>query len=140
MKIKGEIEYESETKEALRIMDDRSNLALDAIGFYIEGEAAIRAPVEFGDLRRDMDHSVKKNTKQLFVGNKSAYAATQEFGDPDRNIRAQPYLRPAYQENQKTIERIAQSIFSSGNKATIRTLESNADQQKKSKSPRRGKS
>lgn len=139
MKVKGKFEYESNEPEAQRTMHDRANLALDAIGFYIEGEAAIRAPVEFGDLRRDMDHMVNRSTKQLFVGNKSAYAATQEFGDPDRNIRAQPYLRPAYQENKKTIEKIGQAIFGTGNKSTIRTLESGSNAQKQSKSPRKGK-
>ena len=139
MKVKGEFKYESNEAEALRTMNDRANLTLDAVGFYIEGEAAIRAPVQFGDLRRDMDHAVNKSNKQLFVGNKSAYAATQEFGDPDRNIRAQPYLRPAVQENKTTIERLAQSIFGSGQKSIIRSLDSAARSQKNSRSPRKGK-
>lgn len=139
MKIKAETTFESNQAAALRTMNTRSNLALDAVGFYIEGEAAIRAPVEFGDLRRDMDHVVNRSTQQLFVGNKSAYAATQEFGDPKRNIRAQPYLRPAVQENKRTIEKLAQRIFGTGDKSVIRTLDSAARSQKTSKSPRKGK-
>ena len=138
MKIKTETTFESDQAAALRTMNSRSNLALDAVGFFVEGEAAIRAPVDFGDLRRDMDHAVNRNTQQLFVGNKSVYAATQEFGDPVRNIRAQPYLRPAVQENKKTIEKIAQRLFGTGDKSVIRSLTSAANSQKSSKSPRKG--
>ena len=48
---------------------------------------------------------IKPHSATLLVGTNLIYAATQEFGDPSRNIPAQPYLRPALAEEEKAVKK-----------------------------------
>jgi HK97 gp10 family phage protein len=73
--------------------------ALRAGGLVIETPAKAKAPVLTGNLRRSIHTEVSSSgTKaQARVGTNTEYAPHVEFGTSRQ--RAQPYLRPAYDEN-----------------------------------------
>ena len=73
-------------------------LALRAGGLVIETPAKAKAPVLTGTLRRSIHTEVSSSggTAQARVGTNEQYAAHVEYGTSGQ--RAQPYLRPAYDE------------------------------------------
>jgi HK97 gp10 family phage protein len=74
--------------------------ALRAGGLVIEGPAKIKAPVDRGNLRRSY-HTEARATgphdAEARTGTNVEYAPHVEFGTSKQ--RAQPHLRPAYDEN-----------------------------------------
>lgn len=50
-----------------------------------------------GALWRSIQGTVRRsgNKRKIVLGSNLIYAATHEYGDPDRKIPARPYLRPA---------------------------------------------
>jgi len=48
---------------------------------------------------------IKDHSATLLVGTNLIYAATQEFGDPERNIPAQSYLRTAAASEEKAVKK-----------------------------------
>lgn len=107
-------------------LDDAVAAALERVGSAAEGFAADLAPVDSGLLRQKMTHIVDDNS--VTVGSPLEYAAYVEFGtgkyaSGGRNTpwvykddkgnwhythgqRAQPFLKPALQNNIKTYQAI----------------------------------
>lgn len=73
--------------------------ALRAGGLVIQVPGQAKAPVLTGNLRRSIHTEVETSgaTAQARVGTNVEYAPHVEFGTSSQ--RAQPYLRPAYDEN-----------------------------------------
>ena len=107
-------------------LDDAVSAALERVGSAAEGFAADLAPVDSGRLRNSITHKVDDNS--VTVGSPLEYAAYVEFGtgkyaSGGRNTpwvykddkgnwhythgqRAQPFLKPALQNNIKTYQAI----------------------------------
>ena len=107
-------------------LDDAIDAALERVGSAAEGFAADLAPVDSGRLRNSITHKVDDNS--VTVGSPLEYAAYVEFGtgkyaSGGRNTpwvykddkgnwhythgqRAQPFLKPALQNNIKTYQAI----------------------------------
>jgi HK97 gp10 family phage protein len=102
------MKYEWKGKELMRRMQDAQKTALEAAGIFIEGEAVVRCPVDTGNLRSSLTHRVKGNEVQ--VGTNVEYAAHVEMGT--EKAKAQPYLRPAVDENKNKILRILKDCYS----------------------------
>ena len=107
-------------------LDDAVSAALERVGSAAEGFAADLAPVDSGRLRNSITHKVDDNS--VTVGSSLEYAAYVEFGtgkyaSGGRNTpwvykddkgnwhythgqRAQPFLKPALQNNIKTYQAI----------------------------------
>lgn len=107
-------------------LDDAVAAALERVGSAAEGFAADLAPVDSGRLRNSITHKVDDNS--VTVGSPLEYAAYVEFGtgkyasggrntpwvykDDNGNWhythgqRAQPFLKPALQNNIKTYQAI----------------------------------
>lgn len=76
----------------------QARAALTAGALAIQTSAAQKAPVDTGTLRRSI-HTETAETRDgavARVGTNVEYAPAQEFGTS--RMRAQPYLRPAYDE------------------------------------------
>lgn len=87
----------------------------------VENKAKRNAPVKTGHLRRSIRSDVDKRSDLIktvaWVGSEVEYAAVQELGYQARNISAQPYLRPAIEDNLTRIEDIIKNeIFKVTNK------------------------
>ena len=107
-------------------LDDAVAAALERVGSAAEGFAADLAPVDSGRLRNSITHKVDDNS--VTVGSPLEYATYVEFGtgkyaSGGRNTpwvykddkgnwhythgqRAQPFLKPALQNNIKTYQAI----------------------------------
>ena len=94
----------------IREVPDNVEEFIKSVGFSIEREAKIRAPVDTGALRNSIytqtknsntrvsesDYELPRGTKsKIYVGPTMDYAIIQEFGSSNQN--AQPYLIPALQ-------------------------------------------
>lgn len=112
-------------------LDDAVAAALERVGSAAEGFAADLAPVDSGRLRNSITHKVDDNS--VTVGSPLEYATYVEFGtgkyaSGGRNTpwvykddkgnwhythgqRAQPFLKPALQNNIKTYQAIIKDEF-----------------------------
>ena len=69
---------------------------------FVESEAQENAPVDTGTLRGSITHEVEG--RFAVIGTPVEYATHVELGTS--RSRAQPYLRPAIEENRDTIKQI----------------------------------
>lgn len=93
------------TKADMPSLFDRAiRAALTAAAMKVEGDAKLLSPYRFGRLRGSITTEVKGQT--AYIGTNVEYAPHVEYGT--KRMKAQPYLRPAIDNNRK----IAQRIFS----------------------------
>lgn len=116
------------------IVDNATERALQAIGVMIEGEAIVRVPVDSGRLKGSITYATKKESDNpsgaakhtdkvsrpwekhiLHVGTNVEYAQHIEYGT--RRMSAQPYLRPALNDNRSKIAKIFKDEYHKGLKS-----------------------
>ena len=74
------------------------------LGSELSKKASAKAPRLTGALAASIGSTATKDKAQIYAGsNTVVYAGVQEYGWPEKNIQAQPYLRPAVYENLKYI-------------------------------------
>ena len=93
------VDHSPEIKKALTEAERR---ALEKVGMFVESEAQENAPVDTGRLRNSITHEVEG--RFAVIGTPVEYAPHVELGTS--RSRAQPYLRPAIEENRDTIKKI----------------------------------
>lgn len=104
--------------------------ALEECGMVAEGYAKELAPVDTGNLRNSISHTVDDSEKAAYIGTNVEYAAYVELGtgiyypggrtDPwvyqdakgdwhmTNGQRAQPFLKPAVADNASTYQKIVE--------------------------------
>ena len=113
--IKGVEEVKSSLNKLAKDIEQNSNVISD-LGKTIANSASAIAPKLTGALASSIGSKFENKTLQIYAGNKSVpYAGVIEYGWPQHNIDAQPYLNTALKENMGLIEKkydeqIAQSI------------------------------
>jgi HK97 gp10 family phage protein len=80
---------------------------LEEAATHVEGEAKVRAPYKTGRLRDSITHRV--NADVAIVGTPVEYATHVEYGTV--KMEAQPYMRPALDENRNTLRRMFRDII-----------------------------
>lgn len=80
---------------------------LETAVLLVQGDAINRCPVDTGTLRASIATEVKDKTAT--VGTNVHYAAYVEYGTV--KMKAQPYLRPALDENKDELGILAQKIL-----------------------------
>lgn len=95
----------SRFQEEIEKMKQRRERTIKQIAVFVDAEAKLRAPVSTGNLRRSITHETQsdENTSKAYIGTNVEYAPYVEFGVASKNIPAQPYLRPAIEENRDKI-------------------------------------
>lgn len=105
VKIEGVKELQSKFKALDNELQTVLSQAVSAGAAVVDRDAKIRCPVDTGTLRRSI-REMKQNKSpgriESQVGTDIEYAHAVEFGT-DRQ-RAQPYLRPALDENTQEIQ------------------------------------
>lgn len=89
------IKIEDHSKEFLEELKRRIPVALEECGLAAEGYAKRLCPVDTGRLRNSITHATDKDS--AYVGTNVEYAPYVELGTS--RTRAQPYLRPAVENN-----------------------------------------
>jgi len=85
---------------------------LEAVGILVEGDSIERCPVDTGYLKNSLTHQVKPVESAVRIGTNSTYAEFPEFGT--RRQKAQPYLRPALDENTNNIIQLFKEVVGRG--------------------------
>lgn len=98
----------SRFQEEIQKMKQRREQTIKKIALFVESEAKLRVPVRTGNLRRSITHEVEngENVSKAYIGTNVEYAPYVEFGVASKNIKPQPYLRPAIEENKDKIKEI----------------------------------
>jgi hypothetical protein len=102
------VEGQKQVKAALDKIEkdivDRSDLNKD-LSTELSKKASAMAPVLTGALASSVKGNPSAEKAQILAGSDTVvYAGVQEYGWPEKNIQAQPYLRPAVYENLVYIE------------------------------------
>jgi hypothetical protein len=97
--IKGLAEVKSALDKVEKDLVDRSELNKD-LSDELSRKASAMAPRLTGALASSVKGNPSNEKAQILAGSNSVpYAGVQEYGWPQRNIQAQPYLRPAVFDN-----------------------------------------
>lgn len=75
---------------------------LTAVGMLVEGDAKLNCPVDTGALRSDINYKVAMSEKVVRIGTAIEYSPYVEYGT--RKMTAQPFLRPAADNNRGNIQ------------------------------------
>jgi HK97 gp10 family phage protein len=101
----GEDELRAKLKSlSTAIATDGIEQAVLAGAYVVEAAAKLKAPVDTGFLRSSIQASILNSTRssaEAIVAAQALYAIYVEMGTV--NMRAQPYLRPALDENRGSI-------------------------------------
>ena len=81
---------------------------LTAAALIVEGDATLRAPVDTGNLRSSITHKVVSD-EEARVGTNVDYAPWVEGGTS--KMAAQPFLRPALDNNKSRIEKMIGDVI-----------------------------
>lgn len=93
---------EDHSDEFIEELRRRIPAALEEIGLAAEGYAKRLCPVDTGRLRNSITHTTDGDS--AYVGTNVEYAPYVELGTS--RTRAQPYLRPAVENNVSTYKKI----------------------------------
>jgi len=88
--------------KVIQSVESATRGGLTAAALIVEGAAVLKCPVLSGNLRGSITHKVDKDEAR--VGTNVEYAPYVEMGT--RRMSAQPYLRPALDENKARIEKL----------------------------------
>ena len=104
-----EIKYTDNVDEILAAMDDAVAVALEKCGMLAEGYAKKLCPVDTGNLRNSISHSVDTGGRCAYVGTNVEYAPYVEYGTYKQ--KAQPYIKPAVADHGDTYESVIESTL-----------------------------
>lgn len=127
------ITLEDHSDEVLAALESACAIALETCGLVAEGYAKKQCPVDTGNLRNSITHTVDQNEKTAYIGTNSEYATYVEMGtgkyypggrpkpwsyqDENGNWhttsgqRAQPYLKPAVADHVEQYKNIIQAAL-----------------------------
>ena len=122
------VQFTDNSKEVLEAMQQAAVRALEKCGLTAEGYAKKMCPVDTGNLRNSITHTVDEEEPAAYIGSNAEYAAYVELGtgkyvsggrptpwvyqDEKGNWhrthgqKAQPYLKPAVAEHSQTYRNI----------------------------------
>lgn len=122
------VQFTDNSKEVLEAMQQAAVRALEKCGLTAEGYAKKLCPVDTGNLRNSITHTVDEGEPAAYIGSNAEYAAYVELGtgkyvsggrptpwvyqDEKGNWhrtngqKAQPYLKPAVADHANTYRKI----------------------------------
>lgn len=86
--------------------------AMEECGMVAEGYAKELAPVDTGNLRNSISHTVDDSGYSAYIGSNISYAAFQELGTV--RMKAHPFLKPAIADHASTYQKIFEDELKNG--------------------------
>ena len=130
------VQFTDNSKEALEAMQQAAVRALEKCGLTAEGYAKKLCPVDTGNLRNSITHTVDEEEPAAYIGSNAEYAAYVELGtgkyvsggrptpwvyqDEKGNWhrtngqKAHPYLKPAVADHANTYRKIIEDEMKNG--------------------------
>lgn len=131
-----EIKFDDNSQKILDEFHDAALRALERCGSQAEGYAKDLAPVDTGNLRNSISHTVDEDEPAVYIGSNTSYAPYVELGtgkyteggrptpwvyqDDSGNWHwtagnpAQPFLAPAVKEHTQTYRNIIEDELKNG--------------------------
>ena len=85
---------------------------LETCGLVAEGYAKKLAPVDTGNLRNSITHTVDEEEPAAYIGTNVEYAPYQELGTI--HMKAQPFLKPAVADHANEYRKIIENELKNG--------------------------
>ena len=85
---------------------------LETCGLVAEGYAKKLAPVDTGNLRNSITHTVDEDEPSAYIGTNVEYAPYQELGTI--HMKAQPFLKPAVADHANEYRKIIENELKNG--------------------------
>lgn len=106
LKMTGANQLRANVKQLEANAQRHMTAAIKSAALLVQNDAKEKSPYKTGNLKSSIHIEMEGSGDETIanVGTNVVYAATQEFGDDSRNIPAQPYLRPALDENRERIK------------------------------------
>ena len=106
-----QIRLEDHSAEVYKELEAACQRALEKCGLVAEGYAKKLCPVDTGNLRNSITHTVNDGEKAAYIGTNSEYATYVEMGTgvyyPGGNgQRAQPFIKPAVADHAEQYQKI----------------------------------
>ena len=130
------VQFTDNSKEVLEAMQQAAVRALEKCGLTAEGYAKKLCPVDTGNLRNSITHTVDEEEPAAYIGTNNEYAAYVELGTgkyttggrPDPWVyqddkgrwhhtngqRARPYLKPAVADHKEIYRGIIDNELKNG--------------------------
>ena len=130
------VEFRDNSKEVLAEFQEAAVRALEKCGLVAEGYAKRLCPVDTGNLRNSISHTVDEDEPAVYIGSNTSYAPYVELatgiyaegGRPTpwvyqdengnwhwtRGNPAQPFLAPAVKEHTQTYRNIIEDELKNG--------------------------
>ena len=130
------VQFTDNSKEVLEAMQQAAVRALEKCGLTAEGYAKKLCPVDTGNLRNSITHTVDEEEPAAYIGTNNEYAAYVELGtgkyttggrpDPGgyqdekgrwhhtNGQRARPYLKPAVADHKEIYRGIIDNELKNG--------------------------
>ena len=131
-----DIKFTDNSKEVLEAMQQAALRALEKCGLTAEGYAKKLCPVDTGNLRNSITHTVDEEEPAAYIGSNAEYASyvclgTGKYVSGGRptpwtyqdakgewhwtaGSRAQPYIKPAVAANANTYRKIIEGAMKNG--------------------------
>ena len=106
------VQFTDNSKEVLEAMHQAAVRALEKCGLTAEGYAKKLAPVDTGNLRNSITHTVDEEEPAAYIGTNVEYAPYQELGTI--NMTANPFLKPSVADHANTYRKIIEKELKNG--------------------------
>ena len=106
------VEIHDNSKEASEAIKSGLLKGLETCGLVAEGYAKKLAPVDTGNLRNSITHTVDEEEPAAYIGTNVEYAPYQELGTI--HMKAQPFLKPAVADHANTYRKIIENELKNG--------------------------
>ena len=101
------IQFTDNSKEIIEAMQQATVRALEKCGLTAEGYAKKLAPVDTGNLRNSITHTVDEEEPAAYIGTNVEYAPYVCWGTI--HMKAQPFLKPAVAANANEYRKIIEN-------------------------------
>lgn len=106
------IKITDNSKEVKKEFEKAILKALETCGLAAEGYAKKLAPVDTGNLRNSITHTVDEKEPAAYIGTNVEYASYVELGTA--KMKAQPYLKPAVTDHTSEYRKIIEDALKTG--------------------------
>ena len=104
--------YKDNSKEVSENIKAALLRGLETCGLVAEGYAKKLAPVDTGNLRNSITHTVDDGEPAAYIGTNVEYAPYQELGTI--HMKAHPFLKPAVNDHKDEYRKILENSLKNG--------------------------
>ena len=106
------IQFTDNSKEVSEAIKSALLKGLETCGLVAEGYAKKLAPVDTGNLRNSITHTVDDGEPAAYIGTNVEYAPYQELGTI--HMKAQPFLKPSVADHANEYRKIIEKELKNG--------------------------